>query len=371
LDFDYSRGVSNIAGSVQTQIAGQNGQFGLSSGVNCYPVTMSPTAAPTYHPPYVYISGDICSDDRCSCHNGGIYNCTGNDIVKEFSADNNKTQYVSVRRLPQDFDSTVTVFWEIVATADYIVNNSGSTTGTTTRRLLAVGLSSTTDTPSNKSLGIGISPVKGAIYFNASDIDQKISFIVYKQSVAPGESKYRWYKLNLTMCSALDRQSCTPVYPYTLRMQVDVTGGGEAFSTTKTQKQMPAWLWWLIGALVIFAIILAVLGYRYWWKHKQKSEELVETEDQLEHALEENELGFGKDLGVGDVQFNPMATGVPGQKKAPDLFAGEMEKRNVDASNVRADVAVEKFAHREQFGQQQGLKRGNAGGNDLSQPLLG
>jgi len=122
--------------------------------------------------------------------------------------------------------------------------------------------------------------------------------------------------------------------------------------------------------MVVFAAILALLGYRYWWKHKQASQELVETEDQLEQALEENELGFGKDLNVGDVTFNPMATGVPGTSKAPELFGGEMEKRGADSSNLRADVAVEKFAHREQFGQQQGMKRPNAG-NDLSEPLLG
>jgi len=242
------------------------------------------------------------------------------------------------------------------------VANDTNTTSSTSRRLL--------DVNGTNSSYPDIYPSSGVLYFDDPEAeDARIEFIVRKQTPVAGESIYQWYRLNVTECNSTNLQECRPVYPSSLKMRVDITGGGDAFTETKTQKEFPKWLWWLIGALVIFAAILALLGYRYWWKNKQTSEELVETEDQLEHALEENELGFGKDLAVGDVQFNPMATGVPGQKKAPELFAGEMEKRNVDASNVRADVAVEKFAHREQFGQQQGMKRG--GGNDLAQPLLG
>ncbi|ETO30099.1 hypothetical protein RFI_07022 [Reticulomyxa filosa] len=264
------------------------------------------------------------------------------------SADDVKIQYVSVRRKPEGFDHIITVFWDVVYNANF--------TGVTTNSTVLIFFVIVTKV------------VTCCVLYKI--IEQKIGFIIAKQATVPGEDKYKWFTLNLTMCNSSNPQVCTPVYPSILRMRVDITGGGDALHETKTQKEMPKWLWWLIGGLVIFAAILALLGYRYWWKHKQTSGELLETEDQLEHALEENELGFGRDLGIGDVQFNPMATGVPGQTKAPELFGGELDKRSKDASNVRADVAVEKFAHREQFGQQQGMKRPN-GGNDLSQPLLG
>jgi len=210
----------------------------------------------------------------------------------------------------------------------------------------------------------------GILNISAAESSNKIALLIAQSVPAPGQSKYRLYRLNLTSCWDESKQTCTTVYPSSLYMIVDITGGAETVTVTKTDKKIPTWLWWLIGALVIFAALLALLGYRYWWKHKQTSEELLETEDQLENALEENELGFGKDLGVGDVAFNPMATGVPGRAKAPELFGGEVDKRNVDASHVRADVAVEKFQHKEQFGQTQGTRRAN-GGNDLAQPLLG
>ncbi|ETO30858.1 hypothetical protein RFI_06262 [Reticulomyxa filosa] len=299
------------------------------------------------------------------------------------SADDLKTQYVSIRRVPGAYDHVVSVYWEITYNPNYIYNYTNSTHTSRRRQLLALN---GTNSTSNATTDIGINPTSGVVFFNESEFGmlickhlcvykflqrQKIGFIIAKQAAPPGGDKYKWYTLNITQCnSSLRTDHCTPVYPSVLRMKVDITGGGDSLTETKTQKEMPKWLWWLIGGLVIFAAILALLGYRYWWKHKQTSNELLETEDELEHALEENELGFGRDLGVGDVQFNPMATGVPGQAKAPELFGGELDKRGKDAANVRADVAVEKFAHREQFGQQQGMKRGG-GGNDLSQPLLG
>jgi hypothetical protein len=372
-DYDYGRGTTKVAGYVQTQIASA-----VSTNVSCYPSTMSPTVSPTHEPPYVYISGDVCEKERCSCYEQNPYNCTGDDVTKSFSADDSQTQYISITRMPEDYEDSVYVFWQIWSTPNYVESSnttnstaSASSSNAVDIRNLLVAVNSTNSTNNQTQSGIGITPTYGVLEYNTSTgEDLKIGIIIAKQTVADGGSRYRWYTLNITVCNTTNTfQDCTSAYPSTLRMKVDVLGHDQPYEESKTQKEMPTWLWWLIGALVIFAAILALLGYRYWWKNKQTTQELNETNDELNHAIEENELGFGKDLNVGDVQFNPMATGVPGQKKAPELFGGEIEKRNNDASNVRADVAVEKFAHREQFGQQQGAKR--PGGNDLSQPLLG
>ncbi|ETO22194.1 surface antigen-like protein, partial [Reticulomyxa filosa] len=55
-----------------------------ASPTTASPTTASPTFAPTFEPPYVYIAGDICSQDRCSCATKNPYSCTGQDIEKDF-----------------------------------------------------------------------------------------------------------------------------------------------------------------------------------------------------------------------------------------------------------------------------------------------
>jgi len=225
-------------------------------------------------------------------------------------------------------------------------------------------LVSTFSTSEQPSLVSAISPLSGVVNFTGDVYQTTIGIIIEKLTPPTGESKYQLYLLSLLNCTESFTQSCSPIYPSQLYMVVDITGGADT-QTNKTQKQTPTWLWWLIGILVVFAAILGLLGYRYWWKHRQSTEELKETNAELDAAQEENEMGFGRDLAVGDVTFNPIATGVPNTMVAPQLQT-QPDRAGLIANDGKADVAVEKFKHREEFGQKMPDKR--AGGVARGRP---
>jgi len=205
--------------------------------------------------------------------------------------------------------------------------------------------------------GSGISPMTGILNISAAESSNTIALLIAQSVPAPGQSKYRLYRLNLTSYWDESSQICTTVYPSSLYMIVDITGGAETVTVTKTDKKTPTWVWGLIAGLLVLAALMALLGYRYWWKHKQTSEELHETNQELDAAHEENELGFGRDLAQGDVHFNPIATGVPNTTVAPQLNT-DQARAGLMAHDGKADVAVEKFKHREEFGQRMPDKRG-------------
>jgi len=142
---------------------------------------------------------------------------------------------------------------------------------------------------------------------------------------------------------------CELVYPNELYIIVDYSLYDGALNVT--ENEIPSWLWWLLVGLIVFLLILAALLYKFWWSKKQSSAALKDKEAELDRAEEENELGFGHDLGAGDVTFNPMATGVPGTSRPADAMGAELNARQQNMQGERADVAVEKFQHREQFGQ--------------------
>ena len=94
-DFDYELGPDPNQGTVETKI---NNVY--SESINCTAKTLSPTAAPipvptsqpttkmptaspTFEDPYLFIGGDICDKDRCSC-SGWELTCTGPDIYNEW-----------------------------------------------------------------------------------------------------------------------------------------------------------------------------------------------------------------------------------------------------------------------------------------------
>merc|ERR1719411_553347 len=92
---------------------------------------------------------------------------------------------------------------------------------------------------------------------------------------------------------------------------------------------------------------------------RMSSRSLGDAEGELDQQHADNEAGFGKDLDVGDVAFNPMATGVPGMDRPADAFGNEIQQRQMHAQNDMVDVQAEVFQVRQDYGQvQTGMPRG-------------
>ena len=394
--------------------------------------TKQPTEAPTFSNPYLFIGGEICEQDRCDCY-GMELNCVGDAIFAKW--EEGATRFLTIEQRPINFDQPTLVKYyveyiggsnnnETDDTEDqedeynYNISNSSDTAVTVRRRRnvrrreLAMKHILNKKYPGNDidinyvgengnqgslfSLSRSllsdemnctqdcIRPVSGEINVTTqfSDSDQTsisgnyatVQFKVNENSVNTTQSDFVLYRIVLESCDVYQQTShvysCRLVYPSDVYILIDSEA---AESNTLTETEFPAWLWWLIAALAVFLIILAWLVYRFWWKNRAGKVELLETEDQLEAAIAEDELGFGNDLGQGNVGFNPLATGNPNGMRSGNPQAGgtnPLESNDIDG---RADVAVDKFEQKKQFGQvapkqYKGYKGGGA--NDLSQPLL-
>jgi len=131
----------------------------------------------------------------------------------------------------------------------------------------------------------------------------------------------------------------------------------DAFVAAPTQEEeIPAWLWWLIGALAVFLAILALLLYKFWWKNKATGAALGAVQTDLDAAIEENEMGFGGGVGGNAVGFNPLATGfnpnAPAGAAGPN---GPLGGQGGGGDFVRPNVEKEVF--RQEYGQNMGNNR--------------
>merc|ERR1712113_1269024 len=158
----------------------------------------------------------------------------------------------------------------------------------------------------------------------------------------------------------INNDTCEPMYPHVLWITVTRSAElcGIIFGANSNEDELPNWFWWVLIALIIFLLILAWLVYRFWWKQKKTAAELGDAEDELDQQVHDNEAGFGKELDVGDVAFNPMATGVPGMNRPADAFGNELQQRQNDMVDVQAEV----FQVRQDYGQvQTGQRHHNQG----------
>jgi len=131
----------------------------------------------------------------------------------------------------------------------------------------------------------------------------------------------------------------------------------DAFVAAPTQEEeIPPWLWWLIGAMVVFLAILAALLYKFWWKNKATGAALGAVQSDLDAAIEENEMGFGGGVGGNAVGFNPLATGfnpnAPAGAAGPN---GPLAGQGGGGDFVRPNVEKEVF--RQEYGQNMGQTR--------------
>jgi len=371
-DFDFTRLWNQTAGWVQTVIE-DSVYTSYSTSVNCTVITSAPTPAPSFDNPRVYIAGDICEYDRCSCSDAS-WECTGPSIYKQY-APSSEEQFITIKRWPADFPYGTTVWWSI----KYVGATNSSGSNSTARRLGAIkfilasvngsNVTSNSTAPTttvNTASSTIIQPLSGYVTFNGSS-ETKVSILI-SNTLAAQASDFLMFEFQINSNCTSQQEACYAVYPTQFYLLID-TSSGSSLNSHTTEKNIPDWLWWLIAGLVLLLFLLALLVYRYWYKNKQTGYQLQHTQEELEREIENNDLGFGRDLAVGDVVYNPMATGVPGYSRPADPMGTELKNRQNADNQERADVQVEKFNHKEQFGQIfQSKRKGDE--NNLTERLL-
>ena len=351
-----------VAGWVQTYFEGVSNSYALSDQVDCTIITLDPTTSPTRKPslsptsgpsqaptakptftrPKTWITGDICESDRCDC-NDAAWTCSSDEIDRQFLASTDE-QFITLRMYPSNYPNVVNISWSIT----YLGETDENGNIIRRRRNLLQFMSSTTAFTEE-----GITPTSGIASFDPSDNNEDIKIGVSIQiydSIAG--SNYRKYLLSIDTCNTYN-YTCIPVYPSELIMIVDISGG-DVISISSTEKEIPQWLWWVIGAIILFLFILAWLVYKYWFSKKHTEDKLHETEYELDNALKENELGFGHELGDTNVGFNPLNEGAPKAYKAPTIGLTGPPKDEEDLFPENAHVNIEKFNVKHEFGPMQG-----------------
>eukprot|EP00486_Rosalina_sp_Unknown_P013287 CAMPEP_0201594858 /NCGR_PEP_ID=MMETSP0190_2-20130828/192042_1 /ASSEMBLY_ACC=CAM_ASM_000263 /TAXON_ID=37353 /ORGANISM="Rosalina sp." /LENGTH=1076 /DNA_ID=CAMNT_0048054631 /DNA_START=134 /DNA_END=3364 /DNA_ORIENTATION=+ len=163
-------------------------------------------------------------------------------------------------------------------------------------------------------------------------------------------------ELVLVNATSSCQPDCTDGRIYPMRFPVWYNYAAAFVAPPAEEKELPAWLWWLIAALVVFLALLALLVYKYWWKNKATGAALGATQADLDAAVMENEQGFGGDLGNGAVGFNPLATGFN-----PNAPAGPMNPNAPPHGGGRGGdfvrPVVEPIVFKQEFGPQHGGMR--------------
>ena len=161
------------------------------------------------------------------------------------------------------------------------------------------------------------------------------------------------YRLSIKNCSVNETvgshiYACNIVYPSEIYIRVNTV---EVKTNNLTENEIEEWLIWVLVVIGIFAIILAFLIYRFWWKNRASTKTLHEKENEREAAIEEAEMGFGGGIDKNNVNFNPMAAGA--RNSGLVLPSGIVPSGSHDGNTIgdRADVTVEKFNQRSEFGQ--------------------
>ena len=171
------------------------------------------------------------------------------------------------------------------------------------------------------------------------------------------------FVVQVTGCESEGYAECKVLYPN--MVFVSVTRSNDLcavfYGLTDNEDELPDWFWWVLIALIIFLLILGWLVYRFWWKQKKTAAELGDAEDERDRQHADNEAGFRKDLDVGDVTFNPVATGVPGMNRPADAVGNEIQQRQIAQQNDMVDVQAEVFQVRQDYGQVATGPRANHG----------
>jgi hypothetical protein len=175
------------------------------------------------------------------------------------------------------------------------------------------------------------------------------------------------FLLEITGCTAFDRAdraslgngaefdtiACAVAYPSKVFLMVEDT---DTYDTTQKQtlknNSWKDWFWYVIVGIMLFLMVLGYFVYR-WWVNKRLAEaEVQQTQEDIDGVVEEQEQGFGGDLNDDQVHVNPLNTQVAKMRNQGAPMIGDTGQGGQVLSD-QAEVRVDKFAERQEFGPSQ------------------
>eukprot|EP01084_Bolivina_argentea_P162443 282701_1 len=154
--------------------------------------------------------------------------------------------------------------------------------------------------------------------------------------------------LQPTQAVPINTTTLSPTFAVPTRspFQTTLTPTPSSVQSSVTNTGFSTEVYAVIGGAILMTFCCCLwCFYRFWWKQKKSARELGDAEDELDQQMADNERGFGKDLDVGDVAFNPMASGVPGMNRPMDAFGNELHTTDVqnEIFQVRQDFGSQKY----------------------------
>jgi hypothetical protein len=269
------------------------------------------------------------------------------------------------------YGCTMDIFWKLNFTetnCDWAGNSRRRLQGTTSTPTTTAdaGTTGSADCDENSNsleqAGLAIDVTSGWLKVWSSDDVQNatVQFEVTRLDCETGRSCYRNMALygDLVIVNATTqcRSDCFDGRVYPMRIPVWYNYQAALVAPPGQEKELPAWLWWLVAALAVFLIALAILVYKYWWKNKATGAALSATQADLDAAVNEAECGFANDLDGKALGFNPLATGF--NPNAPAGAANPNAPPNGGGGGgdfIRPNVQRPVF--RQEYGQQYGASR--------------
>eukprot|EP01084_Bolivina_argentea_P258256 435321_1 len=379
-----------------------------SETANCMPITQNPTTEPTPAPsvspipaptnnptqspihllPWLFIGGGICEMERCQC---GIANLIKNKTCCMMDNNNNNCtvynkqypfidgpNYITIQSYDKfgktyaaPFDTIVYYKFEYLGLqnlSDIDSNDGQDNTGEP-----EVTGSQDSDDNNNKYKNckipdispVIITPMNGSIMFNKADLSiinnntdisstSSITFYIEASGEKPVKCKGNAiFKLSLLNCNSSYtlnmNEECQIVYPNEYILYIEQPNNQAAL--TWWEKEGKAFIWWLIAALAAILLLVSFLLYKFWWKTRLKGKAITDKENEMQNLIEEEELGMAPDLNQNQIGFNPLALGGQGTGGVGSGNIG-MHVDDKIPENQRANVIVEKFDDRQEYGPQ-------------------
>ena len=386
--YEPDEGYNNISGYVYTELRlpNQNPFISRAWQTNCTIFTQEPTASPTPSPtqaptraptqnptqaptwstPKVYLFGDFCDKDRCSCNGKGFDCCNATDInsnctdkQSSLTAGFDINVFNSMKIFPEIYPYPTLINWRINYNGTIYTSNN-----------MDFNIDKNT---SNNPLGISVYPMNGSIWINGTT-SINIPLTLNQSIVCPNNTQECKNKLiGLSAVFIFEAYECISfiggisgecnvIYPSSLNMLIDRSDTGGGSGGGGGQNNIPTWLWIVLIACAIFLLLLSWLLYRYWYKGRKQSEMYHKITDDIEIQREINDQDFETKLQNKDTEFNPLATGMPTKDREHDPLTAERQIRAQSQQNDMVEPNAVKNVFREEMGQ----KAGN-----MNAPLLG
>jgi hypothetical protein len=209
------------------------------------------------------------------------------------------------------------------------------------------------------AVGLEIDVTEGWLtVWSGSDIQNAtVEFTVSRADCSRGCQSFKSVMLkgDLVIVNATSRcdEDCGDYRIFPMRIPVWYNWADALTVPPSTEAELPAWLWWLVAALVVFLGLLLALLYQFWWKSRTTGAALSGVQDDLDAAVQVEEHGFGHGCAPAHVGFNPLATGFN-----PNAAAGGVNPNappnGVGGARDFVKPNVEKQVFRQEYGQEMG-----------------